>query len=690
MAIWIVLGLVVVFAIFSMISGSKPKKPGESKNDGYRKIYKFLAHNFITQGAVRKIYNKLANLCVYKRDELCKFSVQYFALSWGVSGALIGVSIFMFDDIVSILMCVAFAVLLNTTLIDKQLDKQYFNVLKAMSKALGAIREEYMKSNSVVEAINDAPIADILKRPFDEIYAILTCTDAELRLQEFYAATPFRTLQTLVGICHNINNQGDSKDEKGSSNFINALTTLSMDVNSEITKITTQNKKFGMIEYLPFVPIFAIGICESYFSGIMPGTSVIYGGPIGYICRTACVMSSIICYTVITKINTTVPVKENDKVVWALNALTKEPVKKFIDNYKPKNKKAFKLKQKLKTALSMQSIEELYVQKCLYGAIAFFCAFIVCFSTIQMGSEFVKTTTQQLSLVATDEMERYSKDSILALDNKYFEQRMSLQPDKTLKDEINDVVTSIKKLIGLAPKKGVTEKDTTYPDLSEDAILAMVNGYMPGLTDLQALEQVKRLQDKFTTLMATKFHWWLVWVCFLIGLIGYNIPNIMLKIREIMVKTDAEDDFLQLQTLVSIYMTTDMDTLDTLYELSQHSRIHKDMLTYCYHSYPSNPELELARLQSKTPLTEFKRFIGKLKLTISDLSMKEAFSDLIIEREQIMRIREITIQATIDKKRGLCGPLSLVPLGVMVVGELLIPLGYLGYREFMSALSTMG
>ena len=102
-----------------------------------------------------------------------------------------------------------------------------------------------------------------------------------------------------------------------------------------------------------------------------------------------------------------------------------------------------------------------------------------------------------------------------------------------------------------------------------------------------------------------------------------------------------------------------------------------------------NPELELTRLQSKTPLTEFKRFIGKLKLTISDLSMQEAFSDLVIEREQIMRIREITIQATIDKKRGLCGPLSLTPLGCMVVGELLIPLGYLGVREFMSAMTMM-
>ena len=217
----------------------------------------------------------------------------------------------------------------------------------------------------------------------------------------------------------------------------------------------------------------------------------------------------------------------------------------------------------------------------------------------------------------------------------------------------------------------------------------MVQGYMPGLSDLQVIDQVKRLQDKFETLMNTKFHWWLIWVCAFIGFIGWNIPNISVKLRRIMVRTEAEDDFLQLQTLVSIFMTTDMDTLDTLYELSQHSRIHKEMLTYCYHSYPANPELELTRLQSKTPLTEFKRFIGKLKLTISDLSMQEAFSDLIIEREQIMRIREITINATIDKKRGLCGPLSLTPLGFMVVGELLIPLGYLGYREFMNALTMM-
>lgn len=687
----VVIVAILGFAVMQIINGGKSKKEQElARKNTYRKLYKILARNFITQKSVRKIYSKLANLCVYKRDDLYILSTQYFLMSWGISAVLIVFGILMFSDAISILMCVAFALLLNTTLIEKQLDKQYFKVLEAMSKALGAIRQEYMKSNSVVEAINDAPIDDILKRPFDEIYSILTSTDAELKLQEFYAATPFRTLQTLVGICFNINNQGDTKDEKGNSNFVSALTTLSQDVNAEITKITTQKKKFGMIEYLPFVPILAMGFLESYFTSIMPGTALIYGGPLGYICRTVTILASIICYGVITRINTVVPVKEDDRVVWAVNALVNPIVKHYVDNIKPKNKKAFKLKQKLKLALSRQTIEEITVQRIVYAAICFVAALITCFSVITMGGEYVRNSTQQLSLVATDEMERYSKESILNLDERYISQRMALQPEKTLKDEINDVIKSIKDLLGLNGKKSVTEKDEKYPDLSEESIKALVQGYMPGLSDLQVVDQVKRLQDKFESIMGNEFHWWMIWLCALIAFIGWKIPDIAIKMRRIMVRTEAEDDFLQLQTLVSIFMTTDMDTIDTLYELSQHSRIHKEMLTYCYHSYPSNPELELTRLQSKTPLTEFKRFIGKLKLTISDLSMKEAFSDLIIEREQIMRIREITINATIDKKRGLCGPLSLTPLGCMVVGELLIPLGYLGIKEFMNAMTMMG
>ena len=681
---------VLAVAIYSIVLGSKPKKEqAAAKKTMYKKAYTFLSRFFISESSIRKIYSKLANLSVYRREEMYELTVKYFALSWGVSAGLAIFGIVMFDNIISILFCCTFAVVLNATLVDKQLDKQYFAVLKAISKALGSLRQEYMKTNSVVEAINDAQIDDILKRPFDEIYSILTSTDAELKLTEFYSSTPFRPLQTLVGICFNINNQGDTRDEKGGSNFVSALTTLSQDVNAEITKITTQKQKFGIIEYLTIVPIFCMNFVESYFTGIMPGTALIYGGVLGYICKSVTILLCMICYKIISTINSTVPVKEDDRVIWAVNAYANPIIKRFIDNLKCKNRKAVLYKQKLKLALSRQSIEEMYVQKVLYFVVCFAIAIVTCIIVTNMGGQYIRNSTQQLSLVATNEMDTYTHESILQLDEKYIAQRDSLQPEKNLKTEIGEIILKIKQMVGLAPKKSVTEKDEKYPDLSDDSIISMVKGYMPGLSDLQVLDQVSRLREKYESIKGATFKWWMIWVSFLIAIIGWNVPDIMIKLRKILVQTDAEDDFLQLQTLVSIFMTTDMDTLDILYELSQHSRIHKDMLTYCYHAYPSNPEKELVRLQSKTPLVEFKRFIGKLELTISDLSMQEAFSDLIIEREQIMRIREITIMSTIDRKRGLCGPISLVPLGAMVISELLIPLGYLGYKEFMSALSSM-
>ena len=692
MPIWIIFVLIamIAVAIVAMQMGKKTQRAQEAtKISFFKKAYAKLATNFITQKSIRSIYTQLSNLSVYKREELYNLTTKYFFMSWGASAALISISLLMFDDFITVLMCLAFAILLNRTIIDKQLDNQYFKVLESTSKALGSIRQEYMRTGSVVEAINESEIDDILKRPFDELYTILTSTDSELRLQEFYAATPFRTLQTLVGICHNINNQGDTKNVYGESNFVQALTILSTDVNAEITKITTQKKKFGKIEYLPFLPILAIGLIESYFTGIMPGTALIYGGPIGYICRTLTIVAAIVCYSVISGINRNVPVKENDESEWALKLLANPKWKSFIHNIKAKNKKAHFLQKRFKASLTRQTLESFYTKKVVYAVLIFAMSLLTAFSVISLGGSYVRESTQQLSLVATNEMEKYSKESILELDNKYFEQRMALQPDKSIQNELGAIVAKFQKLLGLTPKGGILDKVEKYPNLNDDATAALVQAYMPGLTDLQILDQIKRLDDKFITVMNTQFHWWLIWVCFFLGFIGWKIPESQLKIRRIMVRTEAEDDFLQLQTLISIFMTTDMDTLDTLYEMSQHSRIHREMLTYCYHSFPANPELELSRLQAKTPLTEFKRFIGKLKLTINDLSLSEAFSDLVIEREQIMRIREITINATIDKKRGLCGPLSLTPLGFMVVGELLIPLGYLGYREFMNALTMM-
>ena len=76
----IVIAIVAVLgvAIMLIIGGNKPKgQQQNSQKEMYRKLYKFLSRNFITQGSIRKIYSKLSNLCVYKREELYVLTIQY-------------------------------------------------------------------------------------------------------------------------------------------------------------------------------------------------------------------------------------------------------------------------------------------------------------------------------------------------------------------------------------------------------------------------------------------------------------------------------------------------------------------------------------------------------------------------------------------------------------------------------------
>lgn len=646
---------VVLVGVFIIMSGSKPQKEKKANEEKmYKKLYQHLSSNFLFGGQMLKIYKSLSALSIYSRAELQQLSVKYFLLSTGIAAGLILAAIVLFSDTISILIAIAFAILVNTTMVTKQIDKTNLQVYKALKYTLASVRQEYMKLESIPDALGEADVHPLLRKPMEEIHAILTCTNSELRLMKFYESSPFRSLQTFAGICFNINNSGDGKDEYGQSNFIQALTMLTSDVNSEITRLVTLKSRFGIIEYLTFVPIFAMNFVESYFISIMPGTAMIYNGMLGYLGRVITLVLCIVCYMIITQINSSAPVKEDDRLPFTMSLMQKPDFYNFIWQISPKNAARRKLERKLKSALSRKSPEHVYTEKVVFAIVGFIFAIIATISIVSLGREFTITSTQQLSLVATDEMDGYTKDDILAMDYAYF--------------ALDD-----------ATRSGMTPEDQ----------LMFVKGYMPSLTDLQAQEQIKRMDDKMNMMANAYFHWYYMLICIGVCIIFWFIPDGMILLRKIMVQTEAEDDFLQLQTLMAIIMNTNADTIDALWQLTEHSSIHKDMLTYAYHSYPSNPEKEIKRLQSKTPIIDFKRFLGKLQLTISDLSLAEAYGDLKIERDHMIRVREIQMYATIDKKRGLCGPVSLTPLGALVVFELLIPLGYLGIKEFMSALDSM-
>jgi hypothetical protein len=172
-------------------------------------------------------------------------------------------------------------------------------------------------------------------------------------------------------------------------------------------------------------------------------------------------------------------------------------------------------------------------------------------------------------------------------------------------------------------------------------------------------------------------------------LIAANLPRVMLMFRRWLLTTETEEDVLQMQTIIAILMNTPIDTLETLEWLARQSKIHKSALIDCYHEYPSDPEVALGRLKANSSSAEFARICDKLMLTIHQVALRDAFSDLVSERAHVLRIREITQEKILMRKRGIAGVLSMAPLAVLAVLHLLVPIGILGFRELSDAMANV-
>ncbi len=617
----------------------------------YLQISRRLDRFFLTRGGYRKIKSRIAFLSVYTNQEVQVFAVRVFAIALLSSTALVVTGAVIFRDLFSTLLVLIYAVIMYNVLVNKQIDRVHFKLLKQLSNALSSLRQNYLRLNSIPQAVAETDTGSELYRAFEEIYNILTDPDGQRRLNEFYASTPFKLLCTLAGVCYILNNSGDTKLRDGTSNFIQAMGMMSDEVNLEIRRISLQKARFGMLEYLPIAPLFAIGVIETFFTSIIPGTAVIYNGMLGYISRTVILLASIVGYTVIVKINSAVSVKQDDRSTWILRLLRLKGFTAFIEDIVPKKKwKQLRKQRLIKASLSVQDLNHLYASKVICACMAFVISLTCLFFAVNLGKQFVLENVREVSLIGGEELDA---------------------EDVRIRETMDRVYLA-------APRLPTVNETTSF-----------VAYYLPELPAYDQAAQVKRLQEKYTRYYNTYFKWWLVLIAFFAAVIAYGIPEIMLRGRAWLLKTESEEDVLQMQTIISILMNTSVDTMETLYWLEKQSRVHKHALLDAYHEYPSNPDLALNRLKAKAVLPDFQRLVDKLLLTIHQISLEEAFSDLVSERDHVMRIREITQNATLSKKRMFVSPLAMGPLVLTAFLYILIPLGVLGFREFMDALSNV-
>lgn len=641
------------FAIFYIIRADK-KKRSEIKKDysKYNRMFYRYDNFFLTRAGIRRLYFRLSELSVYSKKELKAVTVKFYSIALGAFWGINLAGIIMFKDTFTFILFFLFATMVKNILVEKQIDRIHFKLLKQLLDSLSSIRQTYLRLGVIPDSIAEANVGPLLKHAFEDIYMILTAVDGERRLEEFYAATPFKLLQTFSGVCFILNNAGDSKTSNGSSNFIQAMGMMHSEVQLEVQKQILQQAKFGLLEYLPIVPLLAMKGIEAFFISYIPGTAIIYHGPIGYISRVIIVTFAMVGYTTIAKVNSTMAVSKDDRNNVIKKLLQQGSFADFINDILPKKQKIINRKKNLlKRSMSMKDVKYLYAEKVLFSLAAFILSVFFIFFAVELGKDFILRNIREVSLVAGEEL---SKE------------------DKLIRIQMDEIYMN------------------THPMMTNNATRNFVDRYLPLLPEFDKSAQVQRLQTKYTSYYNTYFRWWMLLICYGVSLITWFVPERILKSRIRLLKAESSEDVLQLQTVITILMNTSVDTMETLYWLQRQSRTHRNALIDAYHEYPSDPELALYRLKSKVNVPDFKRMVDKLVLTIHQISLADAFSDLISERTHVLRIREITQQAILKKKRSMVSPLALTPIALTAFCYIILPLGILGIKEFLRALEMAG
>lgn len=652
LVITIIAAPMAIIAILVFAPKQTAAQANTNKYARINKAHRRFTNNFFTRRDYRRLVEMLSRLSLYNFQEVRYRAVKYYRVSLITMFTIWLLGTLIFKDFTCSLLLLLFAYLVKNKYIDKNVEKSRRQLLSQFSTTLSSLEQEYTRLGNIPDALAECEKGKLLETQMEDIYNICTAVDGEDRLDEFYSKCQFRQLKTLAESCYILNDTGDTTDAYGESTFRTNIRLIKDEVDLEVRKNTMIHIKFNMLEYIPLVPIFCVSIVQNFFMSNIPGTSVLYNGLLGYISRLSIVLFTLIGYYVITNINSEQYVRSNDRLEIVDNLLTKRWYKRIVRNVMSKSAKTIvSINKKIRGSLSSKDPEYVYAEKILFSTIIFVLALLSSVVMVISARQFIYQNTKSLSLVggvvySQEEYERLYKYDCEIMARKVLE--------------------------------------------TDDIMAAQLKEVLPKATEFTRLEEVSRIKLKYEKYHNTYYRWWYVLICYAVGICGWFIPELLLKFRQYMVKAEAEEDVLQMQTIIASVMDTSLDTLSVLYWLEKNSSVHKDALRFCYHEYPADPELALNRLKSKSTVAEFHHMCDRFITTIHQISIKEAFATLITDRAHILRIREMVQEEMINSKRMIASPLALAPIIALAVMHILAPIGILGFAEFTKAFAQAG
>lgn len=611
-------------------------------------------NNILVRSPFRRIVEMYASLSCYDSDTVKEESVQLFERNVGVAMVIPFVAfLVMRDSLITILMAF-FGYVYYQSVVEKENDKIFVKLMEECSMTISSVREKYLETDSIPLAILYSEKSKYLEVPMTAIYRILTDTDGADRLDKFQHSYPVPIIKTFANTCYIVNENGAVKKEGGPDSFSEDMTVLRQECDSEIRRLTKQKIAFNSLQTLSLAGLLVMPLGEWFLLSQIPGTASLLKGFYGVAVHVGVMLLTMFAYHYITTSCRPSVVNQIDKVKFIDELSKKKRVSDFVKTLQPKKFKTItKLTTLINDSLSAKDVRYIYTAKPIYAIGCFLAAFVILlFGTISVRDAFYNNYNS-LSFIPSP-MTQTQYNQVKRMDNDF----MELDWEE-------------------------------YEQYDDEALISYVKGRITGSNDSDASEHAKRLRTKYEGYKGARYYWWWVIVMYAAGWIGWFIPELSLKQRKKLVSYEATNDVSQLQTMMIVLSETKMDVYKALCWLEKQAAVHKAAIRKCHYSYIADPMKALDDLEKSSPINDFKRLLRKLKSSVYTLSLKDAFSDMALDKAQSLTLTELLRGEALELRKNSAKLIAVAPAALALIGCLVAPILILGIGQMVDTLSNL-
>ena len=647
-------GAAIVFVI--KLKQLKLKESGQAEVARRRKLekkYVFYMNNVFTRSKFRRIVTRFATLCCYDAGKVKEESIKLFEKAMSVMIAMPIIALILLQNVILAALVILLGLIYYDIAVDAKIDKLYAKIVEESAIAVQSIRDNYGMYDNIPKSVLEADKGTLLDNPLTYIYDMLTSVDSEEMLANFKRVTPVRIIGTLATVCYIMNNEGDSR---GSSNeptsFESALTAIRREADTEVRRLRKTAAAFSSLKVVALIGLIATPFLDMFLLSSIPGTALYLKGTYGAIEKTLIVGITILTYYLISVLVRPTVVNQVDKVPW-IDRLSKDKrVRNIIQNIEPKKfKTKEKLAKQLSDSISSKDTHYIYTLKPIVAAGVFLTSLLAMTGLAHTAKRTLWLNNGSLTIMeTTQEMTPKLEKQLKQLDEIYMTQEVQMT--------------------------------------SEEAF-ALVKAKLTGVSDMDALTHVDRLELKWKSYYKLGFKWYYIVFAYLFAVAGWFAPELSLLLRKKMVEFESTEDVMQLQTLMIALANTRMDVAKVLYWMSTESTVHKAPLHYAYLEFTSDPEMALWRLYDTVKSKDLKRMVSKLERAVYALSLRDAFNDILLDKEQSLVMSELLQSEVIESKKQYAKLIASLPTSIAVMGGFVLPILILGVVQLMNSLSGM-